>query len=75
MNSLNVEIQNPFKVRDDFDLKFANAIEKCRANIQSKVTELVTSYNESNKRKKLRRKPYTYHKNFYSSNNKFCESI
>ena len=48
MNSLNVEIQNPFKVRDDFDLKFANAIEKCRANIQSKVTELVTSYNESN---------------------------
>lgn len=47
MDDLNVEIQNPFKVRDNFDLKFASAIEKCRANIQSEVTELVASYNKS----------------------------
>lgn len=48
MNSLNVERQNPFKVRDDFDLKLTNSIENCRVNVLHKVSELVTSYNESN---------------------------
>jgi len=48
MNSLNVERQKPFKVRDDFDLKLTNSIENCRVNVLHKVSELATGYNKSN---------------------------
>ena len=48
MDDLNIKKDEPFEVKKSFSPKLVDNIENCRISVLHRVSELVTSYNESN---------------------------